>query len=123
MKTYVEKCPFHPGKPECTNYVLYTLEDWDEYEQILKAKGDFLKWNPNFYSFKEDFMKYIGKIWSNEHYYFHTKKGKPVGKYKIIGMEDSNSMQDWYFLAQNIDDDRDIEYILVNSHDIDEGLN
>ena len=119
MKIYKEKSPLYPNMPECTNYALYTLDDWDEYEKILKKNGDFLN---TFYSFKEDFIKYIGKTWTNKYDYSHTKKGAPVANYKVIGMEDNNAMLDWYFIVQNIEDENDIQYVLVNSTDIEEGL-
>ena len=123
MKIYKEKCLFYPDIPECDNYVLETMEDWDEYEKILKEKSpDFLKCNPNFFSFKEDFKKYIGKIWSNKSYEPDIKKNCPLTNYKIIAMEDSNSVMDWYWIVQNVDDERDTRYILANSHDLEEGL-
>ena len=50
MKVYTEKSAIIPGIEDDV-YVLETMDDWDEYERILKEKDpDFLKWNPNFYS-------------------------------------------------------------------------
>lgn len=115
MKTYKEKCPFHPGHPECDVYVLETLKDWDEYEEILKSKSpEFLKFNPNFYSFKEDFEKYIGKTWKPEN--------NSDAKYKVIALEDNGAAMDWYWIVQNIDDPRDTKYLLANSYELTDGL-
>lgn len=63
MKTYKQKSPFIIGREENV-YVLETLDDWDEYEKYLNDKDpDYIpQCNPNFYSFKEDFKKYIGRF-------------------------------------------------------------
>ena len=112
MKVYTEKSAIIPGIEDDV-YVLETMDDWDEYERILKEKDpDFLKWNPNFYSFKEDFEKYIGKIWQDKNQLRYMYNGEPVYvHYKIIALEDNNPNMDWYWVAQNVDDDRDIKYI------------
>lgn len=97
-------------------YTLYSLEDWDEYENLLKSNSTdfyfFLKFNPNFYSFKEDFIKYIGKIWQDEKH----------EEYKVIAIQDDNSMADWYWVLQNVNDENNIKYLLANSYDLQEGL-
>lgn len=121
MKTYTAKgiCG------EDTVYVLETLEDWDEYEKILKdIDKDFItKYNPNFYSFKEDFKKYIGKIWQDKNQLGYRINGKPVYvEYKVIAIEDDNANMDWYWVVQNVDDDRDIKYINGNSWDMPNGI-
>lgn len=93
-------------------YTLYTINDWDEYENLLKSNNqDFLKFNPNFYSFKEDFIKYIGKIWQDEN-----------EEYKVIAIQDDNSMADWYWVLQNVNKSDKIIYLLANSYDLQEGL-
>lgn len=110
---------------EATVYVLETLEDWDEYEKILNDIGEnYIKeCNPNFYSFKEDFKKYIGKIWQDKNQLRYKLNGKPVYvEYKIIAMEDDFANLDWYWVVQNVDDDRDIKYVLANSWDIQNGI-
>ena len=123
MKIYKEKSLFIPGA-EGNVYVLETMEDWDEYEKILKDRDqDFLKCNPNFYSFKEDFKKYIGKIWQDKNQLRYKLNGKPVYvEYKIIAMEDDFANLDWYWVVQNVDDDRDIKYVLANSWDMQNGI-
>lgn len=107
MKTYKQDGIYGEG----TVYVLETLEDWDEYEAFL---GDecIRESCPNFYEFKEDFKKYIGKFWKEKDY---TEEGEQFYRiYKIIAMEDNEPWMDWYWVIQNVDDDRDIQYILVN---------
>lgn len=121
MKTYETKGIIG----EDTVYVLETLEDWDEYEKILKdIDKDFItKYNPNFYSFKEDFKKYIGKIWRDKNQLRYRINGKPVYvKYKVIAIEDDYANMDWYWVVQNVDDDRDIKYINGNSWDMRNGI-
>ena len=106
-------------------YVLETIEDWDEYEKILNdIDKDFItKYNPNFYSFKEDFKKYIGKIWQDKNQLRYRFNGIPVyEEYKVIAIEDDNANLDWYWVVQNVDDDRDIKYILANSWDMQNGI-
>ena len=123
MKIYKEKSLFIPGA-EGNIYVLETMEDWDEYEKILKDEDpDFLKWNPNFYSFKEDFKKYIGKIWQDKNQLRYMFNGEPVYvEYKVIALEDDDPNMDWYWVVQNMDDDRDIKRVLANSWDMQNGI-
>ena len=121
MKTYETKGIIG----EDTVYVLETLEDWDEYEKILKdIDKDFItKYNPNFYSFKEDFKQYIGKIWRDKNQLRYRINGKPVYvEYKVIAIEDDYANMDWYWVVQNVDDDRDIKYINGNSWDMRNGI-
>ena len=121
MKTYEAKGIIG----EDTVYVLETLEDWDEYEKILNdIDKDFIaKCNPNFYSFKEDFKKYIGKIWQDKNQLRYRFNGEPVYvEYKVIALEDDNANLDWYWVVQNVDDDRDIKYVLANSWDMQNGI-
>ena len=123
MKIYKEKSLFIPGA-EGNIYVLETMEDWDEYEKILKDEDpDFLKWNPNFYSFKEDFKKYIGKIWQDKNQLRYMFNGEPVYvEYKVIALEDDDPNMDWYWVVQNVDDDRDVKRVLANSWDMQNGI-
>ena len=123
MKTDMEKSPFLDGKEDKV-FVLETLEDWDEYEKFLKEKDpDFLQSNPNFYSFKEDFKKYIGKIWQDKTQIRYCFNGVPVYvEYKVIALEDDNANWDWYWVVQNVDDDRDMKHILANSWDLANGI-
>ena len=121
MKTYTTKGIYG----EDTVYVLETLEDWDEYEKVLKdIDKDFItKYNPNFYSFKEDFKKYIGKIWQDKDQLRYRFNGVPVyEEYKVIAIEDDNANLDWYWVVQNVDDDRDIKYVLANSWYMQNGI-
>lgn len=120
MKKYTTKGVIGEGDV----YVLETMKDWDEYEKILKdTDQDFLKWNPNFYSFKEDFKKYIGKIWQDKNQLRYMFNGEPVYvEYKVIALEDDNPNMDWYWVVQNVDDDRDIKHILANSWDMQNGI-
>lgn len=124
MKIYKEKSAVIPGGEDDV-YVLETLEDWDEYEKILKdIDKDFItRYNPNFYSFKEEFKQYIGKIWQDKNQLRYRINGKPVYvEYKVIAIEDDNANLDWYWVVQNVDDDRDIKYINGNSWDMKNGI-
>ena len=105
-------------------YVLKTIEDWDEYEKLCKERNsDFLKYNPNFFSFKEDFEKYIGKVWQDKEQLRYTYNDEPVYvEYKVIAIEDNNPMMDWYWIVQNVDDDRDVKSILANNCDLENGI-
>ena len=120
METYRMKGIYGEGYV----YVLKTIEDWDEYEKLCREKNsDFLKYNPNFFSFKEDFEKYIGKTWQDKEQLRYTYNGVPVYvEYKVIAIEDNNPMMDWYWIVQNVDDDRDVKSILVNSCDLKDGI-
>ena len=120
METYRMKGIYGEGDV----YVLKTIEDWDEYERLCREKNsDFLKYNPNFFSFKEDFEKYIGKVWQDKEQLRYTYNDEPVYvEYKVIAIEDNNPMMDWYWIVQNIDDDRDVKSILANSCDLKNGI-
>ena len=120
METYRMKGIYGEGDV----YVLKTIEDWDEYEKMCREKNsDFLKYNPNFFSFKEDFEKYIGKVWQDKEQLRYTYNDEPVYvEYKVIAIEDNNPMMDWYWIVQNIDDDRDVKSILANSCDLKNGI-
>ena len=120
METYRMKGIYGEGDV----YVLKTIEDWDEYEKLCKERNsDFLKYNPNFFSFKEDFEKYIGKVWQDKEQLRYTYNGVPVYvEYKVIAIEDNNPMMDWYWIVQNVDDDRDVKSILANSCDLKNGI-
>ena len=123
MKIYTEKSLFIPGV-EGNVYVLETMEDWDEYEKILKERDqDFLECNPNFYSFKEDFKKYIGKIWQDKNQLRYMFNGEPVYvEYEVITLEDDDPNMDWYWVVRNVDDDRDVKRVLANSWDMQNGI-
>ena len=105
-------------------YVLKTIEDWDEYEKLCRERNsDFLQYNPNFFSLKEDFEKYIGKVWQDKEQLRYTYNDEPVYvEYKVIAIEDNNPMMDWYWIVQNVDDDRDVKSILANSCDLKIGI-
>ena len=120
METYRMKGIYGEGDV----YVLKTIEDWDEYEKLCRERNsDFLKYNPNFFSFKEDFEKYIGKVWQDKEQLRYTYNDEPVYvEYKVIAIEDNNPMMDWYWIVQNIDDDRDVKSILANSCDLKNGI-
>ena len=120
METYKMKGIYGEGDV----YVLKTIEDWDEYEKLCRERNsDFLKYNPNFFSFKEDFEKYIGKVWTDKEQVRYTYNDEPVYvEYKVIAIEDNNPMMDWYWIVQNVDDDRDVKSILANSCDLKNGI-
>lgn len=120
METYRMKGIYGEGDV----YVLKTIEDWDEYEKLCRERNsDFLKYNPNFFSLKEDFEKYIGKVWKDKEQLRYTYNGEPVYvEYKVIAIEDNNPMMDWYWIVQNVDDDRDVKSILANSCDLKNGI-
>ena len=121
METYKSKGLYGEG----TVYVLKSVEDFDEYEKILESEeeGSIKKYNPNFYSFKEDFIKYVGKIWQDKDQLRYTLNGVPVYvEYKVIGIEDNNPMMDWYWLVQNTKDEKDLKNLLANGPDLRDGL-
>ena len=120
METYRMKGIYGEGDV----YVLKTIEDWDEYEKMCRERNsDFLQYNPNFFSFKEDFEKYIGKVWQDKEQLRYTYNDEPVYvEYKVIAIEDNNPMMDWYWIVQNVDDDRDVKSILANSCDLENGI-
>ena len=120
METYRMKGIYGEGDV----YVLKTIEDWDEYEKLCRGRNsNFLQYNPNFFSFKEDFEKYIGKVWQDKEQLRYTYNGEPVYvEYKVIAIEDNNPMMDWYWIVQNVDDDRDVKSILANSCDLKNGI-
>ena len=120
METYRMKGIYGEGDV----YVLKTIEDWDEYEKLCRERNsDFLKYNPNFFSLKEDFEKYIGKVWQDKEQLRYTYNDEPVYvEYKVIAIEDNNPMMDWYWIVQNVDDDRDVKSILANSCDLKNGI-
>ena len=120
METYRMKGIYGEGDV----YVLKTIEDWDEYEKLCREKNsDFLQYNPNFFSFKEDFEKYIEKVWQDKEQLRYTYNDEPVYvEYKVIAIEDNNPMMDWYWIVQNVDDDRDVKSILANSCDLKNGI-
>ena len=120
METYRMKGIYGEGDV----YVLKTIEDWDEYEKLCRGRNsDFLQYNPNFFSFKEDFEKYIGKVWQDKEQLECTYNVVPVYvEYKVIAIEDNNPMMDWYWIVQNVDDDRDVKCILANSCDLKNGI-
>ena len=52
-----------------------------------------------------------------------TYKGVPVyAEYKVISIEYNNPMMDWYWVVQNVDDERDIKYLLTNCWDLQNGI-
>ena len=120
METYRMKGIYGEGDV----YVLKTIKDWDEYEKLCRERNsDFLKYNPNFFSLKEDFEKYIGKVWQDKEQLRYTYNDEPVYvEYKVIAIEDNNPMMDWYWIVQNVDDDRDVKSILANSCDLKNGI-
>lgn len=120
METYRMKGIYGEGDV----YVLKTIEDWDKYEKLCRERNsNFLKYNPNFFSFKEDFEKYIGKVWQDKNQLRYTYNDEPVYvEYKVIAIEDNNPMMDWYWIVQNVDDDRDVKSILANSCDLKNGI-
>lgn len=109
METYKGKGIYEEG----TIYVLKNMEDWDELE-ILYRKGNPVYPNQDspFFYLKGEFEKFIGKLWQD----------KNQTKYKVMGIEKNDPMRDWYWIVQNVDDDRDIKYILANSKDLKNGI-
>ena len=105
-------------------YTLETLEDWDEYEALcLKKDPEFFKWNPNFYSFKEDFEKYIHKHWYDKDNIRYKLNNEPVyNEYEVVAIQDDDSMADWYWYLKNVNNPNDVKYLLVNSNKLKLGL-
>ena len=105
-------------------YTLETLEDWDEYEALcLKKDPEFFKWNPNFYSFKEDFKKYIHKHWYDKDNIRYKFNDEPVyNEYEVVAIQDDDSMADWYWYLKNVNNPNDVKYLLVNSNKLKLGL-
>lgn len=96
-------------------YVLRSLDDWNEYEKLQKERtnDNILKWYPGFYQIKESFKKYIGKTWKDK---------DNSSLYKVVAIEDNTPWSDWYWVVQNIDDERDVKHILANSPELREGI-
>lgn len=103
MKTYTTKGIYCEG----TIYVMERPEDFDEYEKIL-GKERIETYNPNFYSFRDEFREKIGTYWEDP---------KQHVRYKIIALEDNNPWADWYWIVQNEDDPRDVRFINCNDPD------
>lgn len=105
-------------------YLLKTPEDWRQYEALLKSSGDdFLVYNPNFYIIKDEFERYVGKIWQDKEHLRYTYNGQPVYKeYKIIAVEDNNVMLDWYWVLQNVNNPDEIKYVLCDDDNFEYGL-
>jgi len=120
MKIYKQNGMYGEGNV----YLLETLEDWDEYEKICKEQDpDFPKWNPNFYAIKEEFKEYISRIWEDKSAIRYKLNGIPVYKeYYVVGVEDNCPWMDWYWKVQNVDNPNDVQFLLVNSHDLQEGI-
>ena len=121
MRIYKEKGIY--GEDDV--YELKTLEDFDEYERILKEKNpdNFLKCHPGFYKIKEEFKEYLRCRWEDKENLRYTLNGIPIYKtYIVVGIEDNYAMADWYWILRNEDDLEDIKYILANSHDLKNGL-
>lgn len=92
-------------------YVLKTMEDWDKLEKIMREKNpEFPKYSI-FFELKKDFEKYIGKIWQESE-----------TRYRVIGIEDNTPMADWYWIVQNVNDERDMKYLLAISTDLRNGI-
>lgn len=89
------------GYREDNVYLIERIEDFEEWRQLHKNS------NGNRFAdeMEDEFRQYIGKTWINP---------KTGNHYKIIGLEDNNAWMDWYWVIQNIDDDRDISHELAN---------
>lgn len=103
MKSYTTKGVYGEKK----SYALETLDDWKEYEALLVSEN-LMKFNPNFYEFKRDFIRNIGKKVAN---------GGEI--YEIVGVEDNNSMLDWYYICQNINNKQDVKYYLMDDTELE----
>ena len=95
---------------EGTAYILENLGDWDEYEEFL-ISADLMKFNPNFYEFKKDFFRNAGKV------------VEFAGElYKIVAAECDETMADWYYVCENINDRYDRTYYLMGDVDLESHL-
>ena len=103
MKSYTTKGVY--GEKE--SYALETLDDWKEYEAILVSEK-LMKFNPNFYEFKRDFIRNIEKKVAN---------GGQI--YELGGVEDNNSMLDWYYICKNINNEQDVKYYLMDDTELE----
>ena len=95
---------------EGTAYILENLGDWDEYEEFLLS-ADLMKFNPNFYEFKNDFFRNAGK--------FVEVAGE---LYKVVAAECDETMADWYYICENINDKYDRKYYLMGDVDLERRL-
>ena len=95
---------------EGTAYILENLGDWDEYEEFLLS-ADLMKFNPNFYEFKKDFFRNAGK--------FVEFAGE---LYKVAAAECDETMADWYYICENINDKYDRKYYLMGDVDLERRL-
>lgn len=106
MRTHQENGIYGIG----TVYVLEKVEDFDE---LAAAKGyslEDLDKHPNLSSFKEDFIKYIGKIWVD-------KSDSDIKLFRIIGLEDNEPMADWYWVVEYVNDKSIVKYPMANDPD------
>lgn len=92
---------------EGTAYILENLGDWDEYEEFLLS-ADLMKFNPNFYEFKKDFFRNAGK--------FVEFTGE---LYKVAAAECDETMADWYYVCENINDKQKRKYCLMNDTELE----
>jgi len=113
MRTYTEKGIYCEG----TVYVMETPEDFDEYEKRL-GKNYIDTYNPNFYSFREEFKEKLGMSWKDKKSLRYIYNGEPVYvKYRVIAVEDNVPMADWYWVVQNEEHPADVRRINCNDPD------
>ena len=88
-------------------YVINSIEDFDEYAKVTNKSKEKID------QLKERFNKYIGKIWCDYEKPLEVVDGvQQYMEYKIIGLEDNIPYRDYYWVVQNVDDERDIQYVL-----------
>ena len=88
-------------------YVINSIEDFDEYAKVTNKSKEKID------KLKERFNKYIGKIWQDFNKPLDIVDGvQQYMEYKIIGLEDNIPYRDYYWVVQNVDDERDIQYVL-----------
>lgn len=106
MKTYQEKGIYGTG----TVYLLEKVEDFDELATIKGCSLEELDKHSNFSSFKEDFIKYIGKLWVDT-------SDSDIKLFRIIGLEDNEPMADWYWVVEYVNDKSIVKHPLANDPD------
>ena len=101
MKVFEETGIYGKGH----RYVIETVEDFDEWRDLHKDSYGTNRFADEMIG---DFRQCIGKNW---------KDPKTGTLYKVIGLEDNEAYMDWYWIIQNVDDERDMQYPLANDSD------
>lgn len=94
----------------------YSIKDAEEHTNEV-SDCDLKNWNHTL----NDFKNIFGKYWLDKKDVLYLLEGKPIyHKYKIIGVEDSNSWADYYWILEDANGKR--KYELANCRDFYENI-